>query len=305
MLRVLITGITGFIGSHIAENLVNQNFHVIGLKRIESDPWRCLEFSERIDWVALDEGSWQAEIIEKRPDIIIHSAWIGVTADSRDDWSEQGRNIPFLISLLEIGTAVKLKRFIFLGSQAEYGLINGKVSELETTSPISAYGTVKLASLEILKSFASLNEIKWVWLRVFAVFGEKEDSTWLIPSVISKMLSEQQMDLTYGEQKYAYMYVQDLSDVIANIIHKDVESGVYNISSNEVRTLRSLLELIKNEINPSFKLNFGAIPYRKNQSMHVEGSIEKIEKQLGKVKFTDFNEALDRTVQYYIKHKQR
>lgn len=301
MPNVLITGITGFLGSHIAEVLLQNKVEVIGLKRIESDIWRCQEFKDRIDWVDIDE-CWKDKVLNKKPGVIIHCAWIGVEARFREDWLEQTKNITFLVELLELGKEIELQKFIFLGSQAEYGLTTGKISEEHLPSPVNAYGSVKLAALELLKTFASLNRINWLWLRVFSVFGEKENANWLIPSVIRKMQAETQMDLTAGEQQYAYLYVRDLSEIINRMVHKDISSGIYNISSNKIRTLKSLVEIIKKRINSSFNLNFGAVPYRKDQSMHIEGDISKIEGELGELEFTDFHKALDQTVQYYLKN---
>ncbi|MHA4894101.1 NAD-dependent epimerase/dehydratase family protein [Pedobacter sp. PWIIR3] len=301
MLKVLVTGITGFLGSHIAESLIQSNFRIIGLKRSESDIWRCQEFEEQIDWVDID-GSWKNSIIEKSPNIIIHSAWIGVEAKDRDNWETQVKNLPFLVELLEIAKALNVDKFVFLGSQAEYGNINGKVAEERAVSALNAYGSVKLASLELLKSFCQLNHINWVWLRLFSLFGEKENDNWLIPSVVKAMLNSSEMDLTEGAQKYAYLYVKDFAEILQKVLKNEMISGVYNVSSNEVQSLRALLEMIRHQVNPKFQLKFGKIPYRDNQSMHIEGDISKITKQIGPIKFTDFNVALQKTLNFYQKN---
>lgn len=303
MRKVLITGITGFLGSHIAEALVDDCVHVVGLKRPNSDIWRCKGFEEKIDWVDLDDkGVWINTLVRKVPDVIIHAAWIGVESQDRDNWTEQGKNINFLISLLEIAKKVSLDQFLFLGSQAEYGLLTGKISEKENTTALNAYGSIKLASMEILRTFCKLNDINWVWLRVFSLFGEKENKNWLIPSVVSRMTTDKQMDFTKGEQRYAYLYVKDFSKIILQILKRNVPSGVYNVSSNETHQLKSLLEQVKSIVNSNFKLNFGAIPYRANQSMHIEGDISKLKQQIGEIEFTNFNVALNNTINYYLSH---
>jgi nucleoside-diphosphate-sugar epimerase len=299
---ILITGITGFLGSHIAENLVSNGIQVIGLKRKDSDVWRCEGFKDKIKWVAIDEKGFFKEELEKYSfDVIVHGAWIGVESNSRDNWNEQSKNIPFLVSLLDVAKTVGVKKFIFLGSQAEYGSIDGKISEDSETKALHAYGSIKLACLEIVKTFCETHTINWVWLRLFSLFGEKENQNWLIPSLIASMLTTQQMDFTAGEQKYAYLYVKDYALIMKKIITMSVESGVYNISSNQTRTIKSLVENIRDYINPEFILNFGALNYRNNQSMYMEGDILKLCSQIGEVEFTDFNEALLNSLNYYIK----
>lgn len=299
---ILITGITGFLGSHIAENLVNNGIQVIGLKRIDSDIWRCKEFEDKIIWINIDkDGFFKDELKKYSFDTIVHGSWIGVEANTRDDWDEQSKNIPFLVSLLDVAKTVGVKKFIFLGSQAEYGNIDEKISEEQKPNALNAYGGMKLACQEILKTFCNANNIDWIWLRLFSLFGEKENKNWLIPSLVESMLTTQQMDFTAGEQRYAYLYVKDFALILNKIILMPVEAGVYNISSDKTITIKSLIEEIRNYINPDFILNFGALQYRKNQSMHMEGNILKLRSQIGVLEFTDFDQALQNSLKYYLK----
>lgn len=298
---ILITGITGFLGSNIAENLVN-NYYIIGLKRKESNIWRCKEFKDKVIWIDIDgEKDYIKELTNYSIDTIIHGAWIGVESKERDDWLIQAKNIQFLFELLQVANNTAIKKFIFLGSQAEYGNINGIVSEVKESEALSAYGSVKLACLEILKTFSKNNNINWIWLRLFSLFGEKENENWLFPSLIDKIKTESEMDFTLGEQKYAYLYVKDFAVIIDKIVALEIQSGIYNVSSDVVRSIRSLIEEVRDRINPKFQLNFGALKYRDNQSMHMQGSINKLNDQIGKLEFTDFSIAIENTIKYYNK----
>src|SRR5690606_38934416 len=106
-----------------------------------------------------------------------------------------------------------LSKFVFIGSQSEYGKVSGKIAESELPHALNAYSGVKLACLEILKAFCESKKIDLIWLRLFSVFGEKEGSNWLIPQIVTKMLTEKEMDFTEGDQKYAYLYVGDFAKV--------------------------------------------------------------------------------------------
>lgn len=303
MNKVLITGITGFLGSHIAENLIASNITVIGLKRKNSDIWRCRDFEDAIHWIDLDEEEgYVKELSSIDFDTVIHGAWIGVESDLRDNWVEQSKNISFLLSLLEISKNVGASKFIFLGSQAEYGNFNGKINELYPANALNAYASVKLACLELVKTFCLTNNINWIWLRLFSFFGEKENSNWLIPSLIHSMKIENQKDFTNGEQKYAYLYVKDFAAIMNKVVKSSIQSGVYNVSSSEVRSIKSLIEEVRDYVNPNFVLNFGVLPYRENQSMHMEGDCEKLFSQIGRIYSTDFRKALVNTLEYYIKN---
>ncbi len=301
MLSVLITGITGFLGSHIARTLSASGLEVIGLKRIESDTWRCKDFNKKVHWVDLDDhGDWKDEIKRLAPSVMVHCAWNGVEAQKRESWIEQASNIGFLVQLLEVSKEVSLSKFIFMGSQAEYGVLNEKVSEEHPIQPKGAYGAIKSASLQIVKTFCDENNINWVWLRVFSVFGAMEGVNWLIPSLVKKMQIDVEIDLTGGEQRYAYLYAPDFSMIVKTIIEQPILSGIYNISSNEVHSIRALLELIRDQVNSGFQLNFGVLPYRENQSMHIEGDISKLSSQIELPCLVNFKVALRKTIDYYI-----
>lgn len=308
MSKVLITGITGFLGSHIAEILIQNDFKVIGLKREGSSTARCVEFYHGVEWVDLDDDNvWMDLVVEMKPSIIIHTAWIGVAAEERNDLFTQAKNITFLTELLMLAKKLQICKFINLGSQAEYGKIDGIIDEESPANPSTAYGSIKIVSLQIFKAFCNQNDINWIWLRVFSVFGERESVNWLIPSVICKIQNGNEMDFTPGLQRYAYLYVRDFANIILRVVTSSVESGVYNISSNEALTLKEIIQRIKDKLKPEFRLNFGSLPYREDQSMHIQGDISKLEQQLGHLSFTKLDLALNKTLDHYIstyKHQE-
>mgnify|MGYP006435077945 CR=1 FL=1 len=298
--NILLTGATGFLGSQIADVLVNNDIQLIALKRKNSDCYRCNSFNNKIDWVDIDvEGYWKEKVINLRPTHIIHCAWIGVEAHERNDIKTQVQNISFLSDLLEISRVIKLTEFISLGSQAEYGILNSKVSENSIVNPVSLYGATKVASQQIIKTFCNSNKINWIWLRLFSFIGENENNNWLIPSLIDKIVKDKVIDMTPGEQKYSYMFVKDFTLIILKIINSNVESGIYNVSGDELISLKELVDLIGKKLNSSPKINWGALPYRLNQSMHIEGNTSELRNQIGEYKLTSISDTLDRVIFHY------
>lgn len=301
-MKILLTGATGFLGSHIAESLISHKFELILTKRESSSFKNCQSFYSLVNWVSTDSALWIEKIIELKPDIIVHAAWNGVSSLKRDDWKSQLTNIDFMYQLLKIAEKSSIKKFISLGSQAEYGQFEGKITEEYSLNPTSSYGAIKLAESELIKVFCTEHKISWYWLRVFSVFGERENGKWLIPSVIKKMLSEsKEMDLTLCEQQYAYLYVKDFADAITNVVIQDANSGIYNISSNNPILLKELLVFIRNNVNPDFNLKFGALPYRSNQSMHIEGDSSKFNIAFGQINSSDFEKKLEQVINFYKK----
>lgn len=303
-MKILITGISGFLGSAIAENLLKNGELVCGIIRSNSDLWRCKGFADQLKLINIENENWEANCILFEPDLIIHSAWNGVTSNKRNDWNTQLSNLNLSIKLLHIAKTCNVDKFISFGSQAEYGLFDGEVDESYKINPNSAYGLSKKYLQETIECYCNQNGIKWYWLRLFSFFGEKEANTWLIPLLIKNVIEEKEMKMTPGDQKYAYMYIDDLAMIISKIAKSsNIKSGIYNISSNNLISLKELANLIINCINPETNnILFGALPYRENQPMLIKGNIEKLEGQIGKLKESDFKKNLNQVINFYLKN---
>ncbi|MGA6119743.1 NAD-dependent epimerase/dehydratase family protein [Sphingobacterium anhuiense] len=307
MPKVLVTGITGFLGSHVAEYLSEQDdVQISGLRRKNSNLWRCNHFLDQINWIMIDEDDqWKSIVVDLAPEVIVHCAWDGVEAKDRGNWDVQKKNLDFLLNVLDSCKEIRLKKFIFFGSQAEYGIFSGKIKEDFPSNPNNAYSNAKNACLALLKNYADNYKFDWIWLRIFSVFGEREGDNWLIPSLVNRMKTEIEMDFTPGKQQYAYLYARDFSKIVYRMIEKDIEMGVYNVSSNNIISIKDLVIKIRDQVNPNFRLNFGNIPYRIGQSMHVEGNIEKLQNQIGEFDFSDFNLMLENTINSYLKNNSK
>ena len=299
---VLITGVTGFLGSHLGKFLQEQNYFVIGTRRDASNLKNCIEFNDRITWLNIDEDLWKEKAIGWKPKIIINAAWSGVKALERDDWGLQAKNLNFLQDLLYIAENSNTQKFIGIGSQAEYGFTDRIIKESHPLSPTNAYGALKIVASKLIKYYCELHSMPWYWLRIFSVFGEKEDEKWLLPSVIKKLSSKEnrKMEFSPGEQQYAYLYIKDLVDAIIRVVvMQGNRSGVYNISGTHPLPLKMLLTLIRDKMNPGFELEFGSLPYRKNQSMVIAGDMSLFNQVFGSFQTTNLEEGLNRIIEYY------
>lgn len=270
-MKILVTGGTGFLGSHIVRALVSAGHEVIALRREKSSLDRCTDFAKQVIWLNHNAPDWIQQAIAEKPMAIIHSAWAGVTAAERADWKFQATNLALFTDLLQIADNVNLQHFIALGSQAEYGPINGRVDENHPCRPETAYGATKLACLALLEGFARQKGLAYVWLRLFSLYGPGEGEQWLIPGLIRQMKLGQSPQLSGCEQRYDYLHVHDLAAALLAVLRQPEKSGVFNLSSNASLPLKQVVQLIKNHTGCRAEPAFGALPYRSGQSMHIEG----------------------------------
>jgi len=299
MRKVLITGATGFLGSAIVSKLAG-DYNILAVKRRNSDTWRCLAYEKYLKWIDLDDDFFKEKVIEFAPEMIIHAAWAGVYSKYRADWDSQMSNFELLRIIIDISSNVKVKKIIGLGSLAEYGVIDGVVNEGAVTGPDSPYGVCKVAQQQIISAFCKENNIDWYWFRVFSIFGPKEGHNWFIPSTVLKLLKNIDCDLTLCKQKYDYLFIDDFSKMVMNAVASNKgNSGIYNLSSGNSIMLLDIVKYLKAKLNSTAALNFGAIPYRDNQQMHIVGDNKKFTESFGAINFTDLETALDKTIGYY------
>ena len=301
--RVVLTGATGFIGSFLAEELVAQGHEVVALHRRHSDMWRVAAINEKLVWVDIDEAGWEQQLRDFRPEYLVHSAWLGVSAGLRDDWQSQLSNLAFTMQVLEAVQQDNLRKVIVLGSQAEYGSFEGRIDEEYATLPTAAYGAIKVATLQVVRAYCEAHNLQWYWLRVFAVFGPREDAHWFVSFVAASLLRQEPPKLTGCEQQYDYLFVPDLARaVIQTLAAEPGYSGIYNIGANRAVSLKQVVDTLREQMGSEVAVNYGALPYRSGQVMHMEGNSNKFEHVFGPIVQTPLPEALAATVAYVKQH---
>ena len=249
----------------------------------------------------MDDDNWINSIQQIAPDILIHSAWQGINEADRKNWEIQFSNFEFSRLLFDITIDRGVSEIIAIGSQAEYGISSSPCSEEMVPSPVDAYGLLKLLTCNYLNIRCQQKRIPWYWLRVFSVFGPGENTEWLIPQVIIKLLNNQEILLTEGRQQYDYLYIDDLTAGIKKIIQHEVDfPGIYNICSGKPVEIRKLLVTLAGMMDaPSELLKFGALPYRDQQNMFIVGDCGKFKSKYGEIESHSLLQSLSKTLNHY------
>jgi nucleoside-diphosphate-sugar epimerase len=299
-MKAFVTGASGFVGSYLVKVLIDEGHEVLCLKRPSSNLSKLDDYVSKVRWVD-NTDNWKESLVAFQPDIIYHLAWDGVTAKERSVWQKQIGNIIFQQELLDATLAAGSKKYVGIGSQAEYGNFKNKIGESYPVCPMSAYAAAKVAALDIVRAFCEINQIEWYWFRLFPLFGPHESDQWLIPSLIKNIFTQESMDFTPGEQKLPYLYVGECAKAIKAAITADGHSGVYNICSDNPLALKELVARIRDKVRPDFKLNFGAFPYRYGQSMYMEGDTTALRRNIYNIVTSDFEQRLSETIDYYIR----
>lgn len=298
--KILITGASGFLGAHLVRRLSQESVEVGLLVRPESKFWRLEPLPEN---ATLLKGGLadlpQAAIQSFTPDAVVHAAWHGVTNQHRNDLTQISQNLLPTIELARICAEAGCKTFVGLGSQAEYGPLNKKISETDLPEPTTLYGATKLAACHLTRQVCSQFEMRWAWLRVFSTYGPMEDLSWMVPYLIRALLKGERPKLTACEQRWDYLFGSDAAEAIWSVIRTPGATGAFNLGSGRADSLRRIVETLRDAINPELALGIGEVPYRPDQVMHLEADISRLTGATGWKPATSLEEGMRQTVAWH------
>lgn len=246
-MRYVITGGNSFLGTALCKLLASNNHEVVVACRKNSNVDNVPQSPsvEIIRYEGLDNMTSLLTI--GHADVFVHLAWNGTGHDGRDNHEIQEQNITYSLNAVDIANKLGCRLFVESGSQAEYGIVQGKMSETTECHPQNEYGKAKLKFGELASRICLKDGMKFIHLRILSVFGEADHPWTLVMSCIRKMLSNEDVELSSCEQLWNFVYVSDAVKQIyllcQNALEKEsFKSEIYLIGSNDTRVLRSFVD---------------------------------------------------------------
>jgi UDP-glucose 4-epimerase len=302
-LRAVVTGATGFIGSKLCEELLIRGWSVYAIIRADSKNQSRLPIHPNLFCIegSMDSVSQWGSVLKglnNQFQAFYHLAWEGVGNSLRND-SVQFGNLNPTLETVKLAKELGCNQWIGTGSQAEYGPANIRISEDAITRPTTLYGASKLSAGLLSQIWGRELGIYCQWVRVFSTYGPGDNGGWMLTDVIKHLLAGTQPKLTLGEQLWDYLYVNDAAKALVSLAVSNLtSSGVYNLGYGKSQPIRKIVEIARDQINPSFPLVFGELPYRPDQVMHLEANIDKLQNHTGWVPKTDLVSGIKQTIEY-------
>ena len=291
-MHCLVTGASGHLGSHLVKTLLQRGHAVTGTVRANSDLWRLNDVRQKINLICVDLANIESaasSITATAPHVVFHLAWSGVSRLYRDDPQQLAVNLAGTEKLLRVIEGMAPACFVGLGSQAETG-----------PHAMTRYGEAKRQAADLSRQACERAGVRCVWLRLFATYGPADDVQHLIPSVILQLLGGRKPSLTTGEQKWDYLYVEDAAEAICRAGCESNARGVFNLASGQARSVRDIVTMIRDLIDPRLPLGFGEIP---GGGVNLESDITPLQQTTGWTPRVSLEEGLARTVAWYRQHR--
>lgn len=300
MKKIVLTGATGFIGSTVLKKLLADGHQAIVLLRHESKMDRIIGVTgyESVHYQTLTQEGLAETLATYKPDAFIHLGWKGVGGSDRNQPFQVTENLSATIHSVELAHKAGCEHWIGIGSQAEYGNPNRKVSENAPALPTTLYGKAKLAACWAGTGLCEELVMKASWIRVFSTYGVGDEPTWFIPYIITELKKGNVPKLTNCEQLWDYLYVEDAANAILSVVYQRA-SGIFNIGSGQAVSLKSVVELIRKSVASDAVIDYGAVPYRPDQVMHLEADTSRIRQATGWTPSVTLKDGIERMISHY------
>lgn len=299
-MRFLVTGGAGFIGSHLIERLLTRGHEVTVLDNLSTGKRENLRTHSRLTFVKADVLTCEQGAIldrgsclnsqQKQYDGLAHLAGTpSVTHSWIDPLAAHGNTLSGTVAAIQLCQQLKIPRLVFASSAAVYGdLAQVPVSEDSLTQPLSPYGLQKLASEQYIALFAKHLNLSAVNLRLFNVFGPRQDPTSPYSGVISIFANAMQTgrDLVIngrGRQTRDFIYVKDVAIAFERALTASLVAGsalTCNIGTGKAISIAELKAILQGCF-PHWQAKTHFLPPREGDIQESQADIAKARRYLG------------------------
>lgn len=275
MKKVLVTGLSGFIGSHTVDFLIEKEY------KIHATSTQNRANTEYINWYQcnlLIEREVKELLNKIKPDYLLHLAW-DVTPGK---YMQSHKNYDWLIASINLLNCFKAtggQRAVFAGTQLEY--IDN-----------SPYPATKRALLEVLKSL----NISYASGRVFNLFGENESPKRLVPYTIQSLINKTEVKYTSGDKELDFMYVKDVARAFVEILNSDIQ-GIVDIGSGKSIKIKDLVYMIAQLFDNIELVKFENSENRTTSNDRIIANIDRLKNEVGFVPEYNIFEAIKKIVE--------
>ena len=317
-MRILITGVAGFIGFHLASELLKKKYHIIGIDNLndyyspkfKNQKLNLIKKKKNFKFLKIDlKKKKDLNFIFKKykPKVIYHLAsQPGIMYSFKNPKTYITNNIVVTKNLIEQSLKNKVEKFYFTSSSSVYG--NKKkfpISEKSTLKPINIYAKTKKECEKILLKYFKNTNVDLKIFRPFTVYGPYARPDMIFITYMKKVTNGENFFLyNNGDYVRDFTYVDDLVKILSQFLKiNKIKNNIFNICSSKPIKVKRLINIINKKIIYTPKLVLK--PYRKGEMKKTYGSNKLLKKTINFNNFTSIESGIEKTLDWYKKFKNK
>lgn len=261
-MRIMISGIAGFLGSHLADKFLAQGHEVLGVDNLIGGYMSNVPFG--VKFFEYDCGNLEAmNSIMEGVDVVYHcacTAYEGLSVFSPSLIVEN--TVGITATMLSAAISNKVKRFVYCSSMARYGAGTPPFKETDATNPQDPYGISKLASEQLVRNLCETHGMEYVIAVPHNIIGPRQkydDPFRNVASIMANMMIQGRQPFIYGdgEQKRCFSFISDVVEPLSRMATDDLNGQIINIGPDEEfitinRLAEVLAEITDFDLHPTY-----------------------------------------------------
>lgn len=300
-MRILVTGGSGFIGSHVVDKLRDKGVKVRVYDLIMPNFRNDIEYYQGS---ILDTNTLGAAMVDV--DAVMHLAAVADVKDVYEspEYSES-INVRGTINVLEAARRVKVKRLVYGSTTWVYS--EAQDSHVDEATPLHSpshlYTATKLAGEYYCQAYSKLYGVDVTILRYGIPYGPRARDGAVIPIFVRKAINGEPLTISGdGSQFRKFVYVEDLAEGNVLALQSVAKNKIYNLDGRERITIRQIAETIQKIIG---NVKIEAIPGRPGDFSGKDVSSERAKKELGWEPHTSFKDGVQKYIEWYRQREQK
>lgn len=314
-MAILITGTAGFIGFHLAKNLLDQGQAVIGLDNINN--YYSVKLKEDRTKVLMqyknftfykkdlcDLDSLNSIFANNEISKVVNlAAQAGVRYSLTNPFAYQKSNLEGFLNIIEVSKNHKVNNFLYASSSSVYG--NNKKLPFSTSDnvdhPISLYAATKKANELIAHTYSHLFGMPCSGFRFFTVYGPYGRPDMALFIFTKKILAGEPIDVyNFGKMKRDFTYVDDICAGLMASLEKPYPYEVFNLGNHKSENLMDFIHIIEENLGKKAKINL--MPIQPGDVPETYADIDNSHKKLGYLPTTDIKTGIKNFINWYLEY---
>lgn len=310
-MNIIMTGATSFVGAATVRELLRRGHTVTAIARpassklgtiLDGNEEALLSGRLLVTENDLSEPEQLLEKVRKPQDVFCHFGWGGSGSASRTDRALQEKNLEISQETIRTAKALGCKKFLFSGSQAEYGMHRDLITEETACEPKSLYGEAKLAMCEKGEKLCGELGLRYIHARIFSAYGPGDHPWTLVESCLDAFLNNREMSLGACTQNWNFLYIDDLARGMAALCEAEettfegISNPVFNFGGAETKVLKDFVEEIHTLCGGKGETRYNTRGENAEGLINLMPSIEKLKAVTGWKPEVDFKTGITRMI---------